>query len=269
MPYTKITLIFSQQSADIESPRPTRSSGWSESCYTAQLPLLQATTFAGTLASKRAGILGKAGQIIGYRIQDVLPAGRAFVGALIRPGTANSNSDIAQMSIFADIPANGSPATRRVTLRGIPDDWVRNGQLILDVDKRNRIDTYVKALNATYFFTKRNATQYGIFNITAPGVYKLTVNAPWDNGAIVQVKNALTEDRRRRGGSFVVSAKVDATKATLDGWPHGATVGGTMRVPGVIAVTMNTAEFDSNWMQATTRKAGRVFFQSHGAVRRR
>lgn len=271
MPYTKITLIFRQSAFNVESSEPTRESGWSESVYRTAMTESDAKAYAQQLANRRAGCLGKTSAIVGFRTQNVEPFSRAIVGPLSNSGTANTDVDIAQMAGYVYLPTADNPkGTRRLTLRGIPDAWVANGVIrTAVVDIKNRLQAYVQFLHGSLFPSYSATTQYGVFNIDANGTYHLSINCPFANADIVDVlRTTDLTGRRRSFRARINGVPADARTGILANWPWGATNGGSIRLHSLSWPVLNTALWNADLIKTSTRKAGRPFFLSHGAVRR-
>lgn len=269
MALTKITWIFQQRNVAQSGQTPARIGGWSESVVFPLSSMAEAMAFATAIGNQRSELLGAGAGVVGCRIQQVEPVLRAVSRALNLPGKRTEQSDISQMSIFVNIPSATGNANRRLTLRGIPDDFVRTGEFG-GTDIFNRaLAAYLVSLNNRFFRARTPATVYPLLNVQANGTFITTLPHPFVAGNIIQVQGSVTSQGRRKGGIFVVSAAPTTTTGTLADWPWGLTRGGKLRpYPAWSYLQMDTRGIVPGMFVATTRKVGRPSFALHGAQRR-
>ena len=270
MPYMKCTFLFQQVNNPTRATTVPRTGGWSETLYLPDGDLTTTIRRCTVLGTLRVQILGLVAGIIGLRIQAVDPVGRATTRQLNLPGKRTNDSDMPQISIFANIPSATGGYSRRLTLRGFPDARVVNGEMELTPGMAASIYAYLVAINTFAFPVKvRPATNYALFTISAGGVYNSVVNVPWVANDIVFVTGALTTQGRRKSGRFRVQAVTDARTGTLQNWNFGEARGGMFRVQATGFAAMNSTVVDPTQFKSTTRKVGRPFALQVGAVRRR
>lgn len=269
MPYMKCTFLFHQVNSPTRATTIPRTGGWSESLYLPDGDLVTTIRRCITLGSLRVEMLGKDAGIVGLRIQAVDPVGRATTRLLNLPGKRTANSDMPQISIFANIPAATGGYSRRLTLRGFPDARVVDGEMELTPAMAAAIQSYLYGINTFAFPVKvRPATNYPLFTISAAGVYNSVVDVPWVVNDIVYVAQALTSQGRRKSGRFRVTVRTDSRTGTLAGWIGGDARGGSFRVQAMAFAAMNSTVVDPTQFKSTTRKVGRPFALFVGAVRR-
>jgi len=245
--------------------------GWSESLYTNVAIDIAKARFQD-VCNSRASLLPPSAAIVGQRYQVV---GGGSTTALNRfPGTAPVTG-IPQKALLCTAQAAGFANVRRFSLRGIPDDWIVEGELKLNAAFNARFANYRASIlaNGTFVFRARDLTavEQRIVSIDATGLVKTFAEI----GAIaigdtVILKNVVTTNGISRGGRYRVTAVVNPANSkefTIAGWAldvvadSGTAARYAIVYPGPITAV--------DYARAVSRKVGRPFEQYRGRSSRR
>jgi len=231
----KYTMLFEQASNISGTANNRRIGGWSESVYGEDGVTVPNLTTFGNLMTARANLLTTAAKIVGQRYQIVAPVGGANPGATQFPGAIPLNSDIPQMSVVMRVAAVAQPNAARVTLRGVPDDLVFQGEYRDTIGYTPLLFSYLGQLS-NWRFKARNltATQIRIQQIAANGTVTSLDPVTFAPGALVRVLRTVDEDGLFHGGLFRVGPTVTTDTFTLVGWPTVLTRDGRIRLEETI-----------------------------------
>lgn len=264
MPRFKCTALFELATNTSGQQVGRRIAGWSESLY-------DSASFAQTqrdfrvLCQKRAAMLPIGARIVGQRYQEVDPVGSSQTDANQYPGQLQNTCDLPQVSILTSIGTSSAPNVRRMMLRGIPDDAVREGEYRPIPGFDDALIAYGRELQGFYFYARTlNAPQATIDHIEANGAGVLESDVVLTPGMYVRILRSINADGRRVGGRFRVVTGPTPQTFTLQGWPYGDCTKGKLRVDQVSFLQMSGASF--RIVRAVVRKAGRPFGQFSGKV---
>lgn len=245
--------------------------GWSESIYTPQNIDVAKERFSSVCAA-RAGLLPPSAAVIGQRYQVI---GGGSTTALTRyPGTGPA-CGIPQKSLLCFAEAAGFVNVRRFSLRGVPDDWIVEGEVKPNPSFVARFTAYVNSIlrNGTFSFRGRDlaAVAQHVVSIdntgavvTFAGIGALAV------GDIVQLRRCYSTNGVNVSGRYRVSAVVNpanSSQFTLAGW--GNDVVANSGLANRYGVTYPGPITNIERARAVSRKVGRPFEQYRGRSSRR
>jgi len=259
----KYTMYFHFQTNTTGTNRKTRVAGWSESIYGADnVTTVQLTDF-NRLQRCRAALLPQGASIIGqsFRLVDgnrgkVRNTAETFSGL-----GSKAPQDIPQMGLLFLGDADGAPNLRRWKIAAIPDARVDEGEYLPDPTGAydGAINAYARQIEHWYFRAQVLTGLVDVQSIDANGAFVL-VDSPGAFQATpprsrIQIMGAVTPERRKKSGKFLVFTKTSDTTGTLFGWPDIATVGGKARVVryDYYKLKATTVEF----VKVAVRKVGR------------
>lgn len=272
MALVRLTLLFHHQSSDTGSPNapPVRVAGWSESFYYDDTT--PGVDVSGLMAT-RAALLPQGAFIVGQRYQ--------FADGSSRSDTRRVNSntglsvDVPQMSLLCSARNLELQSTRRFMIRGLPDAWVVNGELVSGPDGRSvrtRLVNYFDALGSGFSWKARNpgGAEADVATITNPGLATVLQDLPAFIGTLLRAKRVKDIYGRSVNGTFRVGTDpVPLSKVfPLVGWPNTAVVGkGKLQI-----ATFRQVPFvlkDITFSRVVVKKVGRNFFQYRGRAPKR
>lgn len=269
----KITTLFQigTNRSGGANPAITRVAGWSESIYGAAASVSAIDNFLqngfppapGYLPS-RAALLPRGGSIVGYRVQSIPVVGASVTFSRTYPGATSWDTDIPSMGLLFTILPAGSNKVRRVTIRGIPDIMVTEGEFEPTTAYMNALRTYWESLR-TWEIRGRDPAATAIPIQTISGVGLLTVIGanPFVAGQYVQVTGAQDAIGVKRSGVFRLIPNLPSlTEFLLQGWPYGLSSGGQVRANDFSFDTIGAGEFAVS--RIVQRKVGRPFVGFRG-----
>jgi len=269
----KYTMLFQARTNVGGTANDAHIGGWSESIYGAEGAFAISTVVFNRLMVARAQLLPSSTAIIGQRYQAVDPVGASSTGATRLPGTWASDTDIPQMAVLLRGKAQGQPNVSRVTLRGVPDELVFQGEFKNKDNYQALLNAYLGELN-NWFFKARDlaAEQARILDIDANGnvVTLDAITAPVET--LVRVLRTVEEDGTFVGGLFKIQTKTDNFNFKLREWEGQVTRKGRIRVETVTYPRFGNFGTTGNPFptpRVLTRKVGRPFGQYRGRASRR
>lgn len=270
----KVTMLFNQPSAISSPTAPVhRLGGWSESVYydgPGGADLFTRVTGAGlgfgsSLCSARARLLPVGASITGQRYQLVDPTGRTQTGGVVFPGSSGQRSDVPQMALLCSLNVVGYEKVRRLTLRGIPDANVNEGEYSPQGDFNSWVQFYFTILSA--FSTRINAEgrPVPLMNISALGIVSLGVqrSGTLAIGNSVRIINTHPTSGYPVTGVYTVNqlGPLD-NQFGVSAWGHGISLGGSVSKQSIrYALTTDVGAVVS---RVVVRKVGRPFVQYVG-----
>lgn len=246
-----------------------RTGGYTEAFYqSGNLDFPTVRSRFQTLCQKRALLLPTGINIVGQEYLTVDPIGPAAAESRLFPGASGYACDVPQMSVQCRGFSDSSRNVSKLVIKGIPDAWVVEGELLLLPQNKTPFTNFFNLLRDGGFrFRGRDLSQptIPVLSISSLGEVLLEENNIYNVGDFVRIlrtKNALGV---RGGGRFMVSGTTPPTGLTLHGWTKGACTGGTIRLDGVVYPPYAGAEI----VQAVTRKVGRPFGGYRGRASKR
>lgn len=236
MSYTKVTMLFSQSSVkNTDDARAlVRHYGWSESWYIiGSGPSNEVKATSRELARKRAQLLGDTASVIGIRIQQVSPLGPMQIIKESFPGVINTKVDSPQQSLLFYLTAPGKANRRQTIVRGVPDSRIEGGEYRRLPAYDRRLREYFDYLTEKFLFkgASLDAASVKIHDITSGGIVTTDVAHGRANADAVQVFKTKAAGNRLKGVKTRVNGvPASATTLQLRDWPHGASVGGRLRL---------------------------------------
>lgn len=264
-----MTIIFQATSAISTPNSPVHRTGsWTESWYLNGNSIPSAISMAiqgpagGAnlgIVPLRASLLGLGASIIGVRFQVVDPRGPSQVIAVNYVGTATLKQDIPQMALLVRCPSIGAANVRRFTLRGIPDQYVTEGEYTPDLGFTTAFLSYVAQLT-NWVFPGRDLsiTPVEILAIDNTGKVTCWGNHGYNVNDKVRILRTMDAKHKLQGGLFQVSGTgPTAIEFTVRNWVLGATTGGHVRKENKAYLQPDVA--NTSVSRVVTRRVGRPF----------
>lgn len=257
---TKATWLFNGSSQS-----SGRAWGFSESWFT-NLAGDALITAMDLVSTRRAQILSKNTQIVGYRIGQA--GGRSFVvRKLFDPPSSNDASNMPVDAALCQMDVAGGTARKKFFFHDLPDDWVV--RTTIDPARFAAINLVMQTISAAGFlvrFQLQAAISAPILEVSALGVVKTSAAIGLAQNNIVSFLAVRDINNRPIRGSYVVTNVADAQTFTVAHWP-GNVVGRRGRVR-LVSFDYGGALFlpNSGIIGGASRKVGRPFFQFRGRV---
>lgn len=148
----RVSLLFSvtTQAANASIAIP-HSGGWSESHWV-NTPANVTVANITDIGQPRANLLSSLATITGYRIQGFTLVGNKMIpessrsGRVLIPGGSTAGLNMPQDGVSIIMSAAGAVNTSRSVLRGMPDDYIVNGEFTPNLGYLSRMQTYINAL---------------------------------------------------------------------------------------------------------------------------
>jgi hypothetical protein len=241
--------------------------------------LQQGASNLPALLPARAAMLSQGANIIGVRLyQGGAGKGQSF--ALSYPGNTAYEGDNPQQALLIKAGNATNGATRRFTIRGVPDNEVQGGEFAPDPGYVNAVNNWMRALANFAFRAIDPASPAGpVFNV-APvaivgpppqtnGLVTMNQNAqPFLVNQIVTINGALDSNGFRRNFRGTISAVgPQQNQFTLLNWPWGATTGGRVSAKNTAVFPISYSTL--NVARLVTRRVGRPFELYRGRRSRR
>lgn len=270
MATNRLTILFHHQSSDTSSPSapPVRVAGWSESFY-----YNDSITDSGDIArlcQRRAALLPQNAFIIGQRYQ--------FADGSSRSDSVRYNSntglavDVPQMSLLCSARNLAQQSTRRFMIRGIPDAWVVNGELVggsAGVAARARINAYFDELADWLWKARdRNAATADIMTIAANGQFNLAQDLAFADGDLLRFQRVVSTVKLPIKGSYRVLSHTSQRVGVFANW-NGLTVSNVGKVQLVAFKFVPFVIKAQSFSRVAVKKVGRSFFQYRGRASKR
>ena len=251
----KCTMILEQRTNLSNTAQGYRIGGWSEGVYAqeAEFGVLQ-TNFL-ELCRRRANLLSLGGAVVGQRYQLIDPSGRTVSTARRYPGI-NLDGDVPQMALTFVLSALSSPNVRRFVLRGTPDSVVFEGEYRPNATYPGFITAFVNELpNFRFRANNLQLTPVPLSSIAGDGTFVLQLPLTYAVNDYFNVSRAKNSSDQSFSGRFHVETKVDSQHGKFSNWPHGVTIGGTVKLDQIIYPIISAAGPISP--KAIVRKVGR------------
>lgn len=232
----KCTMVFSLTTALSNANAPVhRTGGWSESHFIDNASFTQVRTLFEALCQERALLLPTGASITGQRYQLINPIGASQSQATLFPGASGLQTDVPQMALLCRVPTIGARNISRLTLRGIPDQRVVEGEYSPSQGFNTALRRFFTQLSSFRMEGRDLAAEnVPTLRIFANGVYRTQDPNAFAVNSVVRVMRAVRDvDGRTVSGTFVVQTVVDTRNGTLFDWTGGDTRGGTMRLNGI------------------------------------
>jgi hypothetical protein len=224
MTITKKTLFFALTTAPTQGVASPRSGGWSESFWVNANPY-NPFTFSTLWPRTRAALLPPQAAIVGARDQiytingnKLVPGGSTvYKGGYI--GSSGLNCDVPQMALMCDGTTAGINQSR-MTLRGIPDSVIVNGEYQPGLGFQQAFNAYVTALLEAPAFGSvgRDLSQVAV-RINGIAVNQLTtasvIPGLVNDSSYVRFVHARDDNGKPITGSYLVTAGAGTTLLTL------------------------------------------------------
>lgn len=263
MATTKLTMMFQLQTQLNSKAIGGRVAGWSESWYYPGEVSQAIAAAVGTrgLCQLRANMLPRTGAIVAqrYQVVDSVPPGPSTTRYVNFPG-GSFETDIPNVAILVNVPGQGVRNVKKLILRGIPDQFMIDGEYTPDSVFEPITFKFFAALAAWRFRGQDfNAAQKAINFISSTGDVNMVDNVTFTNGQKVTISgnsDPLT-GRKIKTSTWTVlnpSGKV----FTARGWKQAnSTDGGQARLvsPAFFQPVITDIEVE----RATVRKVGRPF----------
>jgi len=249
MPAYKYSMLFLQRVGALQA-------GWSESIYAESGDF---TTQFRNLAALRAQLLGTRAEIVGGRIQQVLPAGAPkLVEMSFTPAFAN-DQDLPHVSALIEAKAANAANRRRFTLRGIVDPATSGGQLQPAALYSNILNQYLTSLTGNpWRFLGRNLSlrPQQVIGVDATGLVTMSAAFTVAAGNRVRVSRVFSNNLLVKSKVYTVIDVPSSTTFRIQGWSGVVGVGG--RATNVTAdQVLGMSGFTQ--LRLTSHKVGRPF----------
>lgn len=211
-----------------------RIGGWTEGVYSQSSDFAALRVSFEELCRRRANLLPLGATIFGQRYQLIDPTGRTVSTTVIFPGSTWA-TDVPQMCLNFAVPAASTPNVRNFCLRGLPDTLVKEGEYLPDPDYSFALDVW-KAQLAPFRFAASTLSNgpIAINSIAGDGTFVLQQPLTYAANDYLNVSRAKNSGGQSFNGRFWVKVRTDAQNGQFGNWPHGATLGGTVRLDDTI-----------------------------------
>lgn len=244
-----------------------RTGGFSESFYTDAIYNQALRDVFHKLCQKRALLLPTGLNIVGQEYLTVDPVGPAAAQSRLFAGAAGYPCDVPQMSAQCRGFSNETRNISKLVVKGIPDAWVVEGELVLLPQWKAAFTVFFNTLAEGWRFRGRDLSQPAIPVLSISSIGEVLLEEPniYNVGDFVRVLRSTNALKRRGGGRYMVSGTTPPNGLVLHGWNRGASTGGTIRLDAVVYPPFAGAEI----VQAVTRKVGRPFGGYRGRASKR
>lgn len=271
----RVSLLFSvttqAENAGVAVPH---SGGWSESHWV-NTPANVTIADIRALAQPRANLLSSLASITGYRIQSFSIVGNKLIpegsrsGRILIPGGSQAGLNMPQDALSIFMTASGAVNVSRQSLRGMPDDYIVNGEFTPNTGYLSRVRTYMNALvNQGWKFVGRDRTVPNA-RVLAIAAGVVTLAGPVGgvaNNSFLRLNRVFDQNGLPVKGTFLITA-IAGNLYTVNGL--GTTVvnvpSGTARIDQIAVFQYGSGEIG----RTQVRKIGRPFEQYRGRASRR
>jgi len=267
MAVVRFTMLFHHESSttSLSDAPPVRVGGWSESFYYEDSTTNP--TQVRSMQLKRAALLPNRASIIGQRYQ--FPDGSSRTANEIFAGTSGESVDVPQMALLCNAKNLTFASTRRFYIRGLPDAWVQNGELVNDIAVRNRFNQYFFWLR--YFSWRarnKSAAVADIVSILGNGAFVLASDLTFLPGQQFRIRRAVDQYGRSINGVFRVATRTNDREGTLQGWTVSVVDNrGKVQLTAYQQVPFVPGQVYIS--RVGVKKVGRSFFQYRGRAGKR
>lgn len=263
MPVTKVTMFFELQTQLTSKAIGGRTAGWTESWYYQGdvSSAISAATGRRGLCALRADLLPRTGSIPAqrYQIVDSVPPGPSSTRYTNFPG-GGFETDLPQVALLVNVPGTGVRNGKKLILRGIPDQFMIDGEFVADPIYERSLNLFFQQLGQWRFRGQDfSAPLVPIDSITSVGQVNLIQNVPYATGDKVAIIGS-----RLVGSARVIPSRswtvVRPTGNQFEaiGWAQTASAkGGNARKVTPAYFQPDTANIEIE--RATVRKVGRPF----------
>ena len=272
---TKFSIILQQvtEADDRESASP-HIAGWTESFWFPDIVQSSDATL-NTFMQRRAGLLGKQGTVVGFRLayytiegNRLIPSGSSS-GKRQYPGSPSVDCDLPQVALQCSADTPDGPNSSRFTLRGIPDNVMVKGEYTPSADFKSRLTRYFSIIEGhAWCFLGRDLSKPSAKILKLNNsVLELAGNIGAVVGSYVRLLKAKHNVTGKNvSGAFRVTA-VSGNNLTLENLPEGTQLAaaGTARVDAVKLFNIGTCHPG----RAVVRKVGRPFESYRGRQSKR
>lgn len=275
MAVTKVTLYFELLTTNNGKAGGNRLAGWTESWYypgDVGNAMLFAAAGNNCLCALRAKCLPRSGQIVAqrYQIVDTNPPGNSTLRNVVFPG-GQWETDIPSMSLLVSVPTNGSRNVKRFQMRGIPDQFVQDGEYTPDPVFSKAATTFFNSLNNWRFRgIDYNSPKTQVDTVNLLGICQLIGGVVPAVGSTVSYfagKDSVTFQAIRLHNYVVSASNPGLSQITLRGWSTAhVAIGGFVR-PLVYTYPQPSTD-DILPERITTRRVGRPLDGFRGRSRR-
>jgi len=266
----KCTALFSLVTNTDGTAKGNRQGGWSESVYFDGLEANLVSRFEA-LCARRALLLGTATDLIGQRYQKIDPVGRAVQGSKRFPGQNVLENDVPQMALMFNMFSTTGLNSRRFTLRGLPDEYVHQGEWKPTPSATSNFNQYCNALAPFSMKASRKDTAKApLVSIAVDGTFILQQPLAFAANDYLTVSGAKVIGGTANG-RFHVQTFTDTQHGKFSNWVSGASIGGEVKLDETFYPafenTATTGAFPNP--KVVVRKVGRPFGGYVGRASRR
>lgn len=260
----KCTAIFSSSTNVSNTSSPNRRvGGWSESFYyngSFEAALTAFQTGAGSFCATRAALLPTGCGIIGQRYQQTSPVGPSATRSQLFPGRTDTPADVPQMALLCSVPGVGVPNVRPMTLRGIPDKYVVEGEYSPDRPFADALRKFFQTGLINLYFKGKDKTQAKIDIVSVSALQVVTTVLP--HGLAVGDSVTIGRNKITAGGAIqkatgLVVSVASGTVFTTESLNLQAGTGGYTQKQVVVYVQVDPGNVEPS--RVVVRKVGRPF----------
>jgi len=264
---TKCTMLFSLATNTDGGSQGNRVAGWSESWYSFETDFTRLKSDFRSFCWARAGLLSNGGAIVGQRFTQIDPKARAISLADRYPGNAGA-CDVPQMALFTVLPSQGQPNGKRLTLRGIPDGYVDEGEFRPPPTWAGRWLAFRSAANI-WRFKAKNLTnpKVDIVSVDLVGNFTLADDFTYAKGQYVDVSRLKVSGGTLEGTFNVIENNGPRTGKLANYANTSLGVGGTIQLNEVTYPLVDGSAEPG--LTVVVRKVGRPFGQYRGRSTRK
>lgn len=232
--------------------------GFSESIWRNGLTIPQTVTYLKNhLGPARASLLPVNASLTSATLYSDTGGGGVDVplGFTGTQGTTNVVND----AILCETRNAAAPIQRRWWVHCVPDEWVTQGELRIDLIDSMIIQLYLSKMALGDWVGVVQNDLKDIVTITAQGLVTLSTNQPYAVGQHVRVTRTLNSSKKKVGGDFMVSTVGPLlTQFTLALWNKGDCTGGKVYRPTYDYYSLGANE-GPYVVRGGTRRIGRPF----------
>jgi hypothetical protein len=271
----RLSLLFSvtTQAANASLAVP-HSGGWSESHWANTLSGITQQSIQD-LAAARARALSSLASITGYRIQDFTIAGNKLLpnssssGRILLPGGSTAGLNMPQDGLSIYMATGGAPNVSRQVLRGMPDDYVVNGEYTPVPGFNQRVLNYIALLvSANWKFVGRDRSVPNARVLAIAGGV-VTLAGPVGglaNNSFLRLNRVIDVNGNPVIGTFLITA-IAGNLYSVSGLGATSVVrpSGTARIDQIAVFPYSSGRTG----RTVVRKIGRPFEQYRGRASKR
>jgi len=216
----------------------------------------------------RAKLLPNGSGIVGLRRaemvitpQGVKSKGLAISYARYNNGDPTANSDYPTLAVFAKAQASTGNVLK-LTLRALPDDWVKEGEWAVGSTLDNRFAEYTRTLSGFLQpVVDLTANAADVVNIDENGTVHLANDLVAPQGTKLTLLRTKTVIKGNYNGDYHTLTQTNNRTIQLSGWDGGTAYGGQLRL-----WVMTTAAYPADIVgqRITSKKVGKPNFSFAG-----